>query len=589
MAGRRTALIVATDSHTDHTFQRLRTPAQDAASLAEALAETSEYRYEVTILHNAPAAQVTKAIESLLLGSRRDDVFLLYFSGHGIRDDAGNLYLATIDSEHLLPGSTMVAAQFIRSQLDHSRCGRKIVLLDCCFGGAFPRGQLPRGKHRVEVLDQLTGQGCAILTASTALEFAYEPDGATGPSGDPARSYFTSALVDGLRTGAADLDGDGWIDSDELHRYVADELRTTNPRQNPSYDCKFSGRLVVAPNPRGPRLGFGLPDEIVQPLRSPLSGIRLAATHYLLDLAAENNAALSHHARATLDQLALDTNPEVRATARTPPGASSARRRFFRTSGPSSQTHAEAVEVATRRADRLEFLAGFLVNLTRRSQALVTRQLHLLDSLEADEQDPGRLVKLFELDHLATRARRNLENMLVLSGADLHQEYRRSGNPVPISDVLGAAVAEIEQYGRVEIGTMPRAQVLSRGVNDLVHMLAELLDNATAFSAPESRVSVRVRDTQGGELTIQIVDDGIGLDQQELDRLNQRLAVPSEIDESATHRLGLYVVAQLARRHNVRVRLRTADDSYGVTAQVILPADLVTRPDSGTARPGPGR
>ncbi|WP_161791088.1 caspase family protein [Amycolatopsis sp. MJM2582] len=581
MAGKRIALIVATDRHYDPTFQTLRAPAQDATSLAEVLTETPQYGYEVTVLHNEPAAQVTRSIERMLLGLRRDDVFLLYFSGHGIKDDAGNLYLATIDSEHLLPSSTMVAAQFVRSQLDQSRCGRKIVLLDCCFGGAFPEGQLPRGKHRVEVLDQLTGRGCAILTASTALEFAYEPDGADGPlvSGEPTRSYFTSALVDGLQTGAADLDGDGWIDSDELHRYIADELHVTNPRQNPSYDCKFSGRLVVASNPCGPRLGYGLPDEIALPLRSPLSGIRVAVAHYLLELASGDNVALSLHAQQALAQLALDTNPEVRAAAATFLDNRVSRPWFAMEGERTSGTHMEAIQVATQQTGRFEFLANFMVNLNRRNQMLVHRQLKMLESLESREENPDKLADLFKLDHLLTRAQRNLQNILILADAD-SQDRNWSNESVSFSviDVIQAAMAEIEHYARVSWSSLPQKDVLTCNTEDLTHMIAELLDNATAFSAPESRVTVCAEYTESGGLAIQIMDRGIGLTPDDLTLLNQRLANPLEFDQSDAQRLGLYVVARLAHRHKIQVQLQTNGAlNQGITALIILPDSMISR------------
>jgi signal transduction histidine kinase len=575
VTGRRIALIVATDQYTDDTFQRLHAPGEDAVSLAAVLADAAEHPYEVNVLRNAPAAKINRTIERALLGVRRDDVILLYFSGHGIKDDAGNLYFAAIDSEHLLPGSTMVAAHFVRAQLDRSHCGRKIVLLDCCFGGAFPRGHLPRGKHRAEVLQQLAGQGCAILTASTALEFAYEPDdtSARPNSSDRVRSFFTSALVDGLRTGSADLGGDGWIDSDELYRYVADELRISNPRQSPSYDCKFSGRLVVAANPHGPRLGFGLPDEIVSALHSPLSGVRAAATPYLRDLATEGNAALSDHAGAALNRLAQDADPDVRTAAKAALERPRSRRRSVRTVRAAG-THEESVELVTRRAEQLESIAGLFVNLTRRSQALVERQLAMLDHLEREEQDPDQLANLFELDHLATRLRRNSESLLLLSGVDL---TRTPSRPVPISALIGAAISEIEQYARVDVAATPHAEVVGRIVNDIVHLIAELLDNATAYSPPEERVSVQIARTRSGELAIQITDRGVGMTNDELSWANERLIDPPDIDESVTRRMGLFVVGQLAHRHGIRVQLHANEDGHGgVTALVVLPAGLLT-------------
>ncbi|RJQ82571.1 HAMP domain-containing protein [Pseudonocardiaceae bacterium YIM PH 21723] len=236
--------------------------------------------------------------------------------------------------------------------------------------------------------------------------------------------------------------------------------------------------------------------------------------------------------------------------------------------------HGEAVRLAAEQALLRENVNAMFVNLSRRSQALVERQLSLIDKLERDEQDPDQLSNLFELDHLATRMRRNSENLLVLSGTDL---TRRLTKPVPISEVLGAAQSEVEQYARVQVAGSPDLAVQGRAVNDLVHLIAELLDNATAFSDPETQVQVRSSETQRGELYVEIYDQGVGLKPAELSELNQRLAEPPEVDVAVSRRMGLYVVARLAKRHDIKVRLRGNDEAgSGVRAVVLVPADLVS-------------
>ncbi|MFC3454652.1 sensor histidine kinase [Amycolatopsis speibonae] len=236
--------------------------------------------------------------------------------------------------------------------------------------------------------------------------------------------------------------------------------------------------------------------------------------------------------------------------------------------------HAQAVKMAAEQALLRENVNGIFVNLSRRSQRLVERQLGVIDRLEADEQDPDHLASLFELDHLATRLRRNGESLLVLSGAGLAKSVPK---PVPAADVIGAAVSEIEQYARIEIGIVPEVAVQGLTIHDLVHVLAELLDNATYFSEPETKVTVRAVITRKKALAIQVTDHGVGMTDERLAEVNQRLADPPDLDVSVTRRMGLYVVARLARRHGIEVRLRENEDiEGGVIARVVVPAELLT-------------
>ena len=213
------------------------------------------------------------------------------------------------------------------------------------------------------------------------------------------------------------------------------------------------------------------------------------------------------------------------------------------------------------------------------------RQLGVIDRLEADEQDPDHLASLFELDHLATRLRRNGESLLVLSGAGLAKSVPK---PVPAGDVIGAAVSEIEQYARVEVGVIPDVAVRGLTVHDLVHLLAELLDNATYFSEPETKVSVRAVITRRKSLAVQITDRGVGMSEEQIHEANKRLADPPDLDVSVTRRMGLYVVARLAKRHGIEVRVRENEDiEGGVIARVVVPAELLgpVPADSGQLPP----
>jgi signal transduction histidine kinase len=233
----------------------------------------------------------------------------------------------------------------------------------------------------------------------------------------------------------------------------------------------------------------------------------------------------------------------------------------------------QAVLMATEQALLRDNINSIFVNLSRRSQALVERQLALIDRLEQDEQDPDQLASLFELDHLATRMRRNSESLLVLSGTGLSRQLSR---PVPASDVVGAAVSEVEHYARIEVASAPDVAVQGRAVSDLVHVIAELLDNATFFSPADKKVIVRMAMTRKKELAIQITDQGVGMSEDEIAATNTRLADPPDLDVAVTRRMGLYVVARLAKRHNINVRLRDNEDiEGGLIARINVPAELV--------------
>ncbi|WP_345606121.1 sensor histidine kinase [Pseudonocardia adelaidensis] len=235
--------------------------------------------------------------------------------------------------------------------------------------------------------------------------------------------------------------------------------------------------------------------------------------------------------------------------------------------------HGQAVRLAAEQAALQAGVSAMFVNLSRRSQALVERQLQLIEQLESNEQDADQLANLFQLDHLATRMRRNSENLLVLAGTDL---AKRNIAPVPVVDVLRAAVSEVESYQRIVVQTPPTATVAGRAASDVVHLLAELLDNATNFSPPDSQVVMSTARAGDGSIIVEIADRGVGMAEHELADANQRLGGPSSVDVSASRRMGLFVVGRLATRHGINVRLTSsAGGGSGLTASVTVPAHLI--------------
>ncbi|TQM15210.1 ATP-binding protein [Pseudonocardia kunmingensis] len=244
------------------------------------------------------------------------------------------------------------------------------------------------------------------------------------------------------------------------------------------------------------------------------------------------------------------------------------------------QTEKEALGRRLLTADaeigRRRFTSDMLVNLARRNQSMLYRQLDIINQLEEKERDPDTLSDLFTLDHLATRVRRNAESLLVLAG---EQSPRTWTAPVPLRDVVRAAIAETEDLDRVVFAIDDRVAVSGQAVADLTHLLAELTENAVRFSPPDTAVTIRARpdrrDDGGYLLTIE--DWGVGMPPDDLDAANELLAVPREVDLAVAQRLGFHVVARLAARHGVGVSLGNTPGS-GVTAIVSLPAALFARP-----------
>ncbi|MGW5350162.1 nitrate- and nitrite sensing domain-containing protein [Streptomyces sp. NPDC004031] len=227
----------------------------------------------------------------------------------------------------------------------------------------------------------------------------------------------------------------------------------------------------------------------------------------------------------------------------------------------------ELTAAATRDAAHMSH-----VSLSLRTLGLVERQLALIESMEDQEQDPDRLGTLFQLDHLATRMRRNSETLLVLGGTE--HSHGATASPVPLIDVVRGAISEIERYERVRIQVLPGARVAGRAADDVAHLVAELLDNATGFSAPETEVLLSGRVLESGEVAVAVEDAGIGVPAERLAELNALLADPDPAPPGAVAGMGLYVVSRLARRHGVQVRLH-ALPSGGTQAVVLLPGLIV--------------
>jgi signal transduction histidine kinase len=236
-----------------------------------------------------------------------------------------------------------------------------------------------------------------------------------------------------------------------------------------------------------------------------------------------------------------------------------------------------AVAAAAREASLREAVGKVFVSLARRNQSLLQRQLRLIDSLEAKAASPAALADLFPLDHLTTRMRRHAEGLIILSGAAPGRSW---SEPVPVIDVIRGAIAEVEDYKRVRVATKAEDAVTGSAVADMIHLLAELIENATLFSPSGTHVEVRAGRVANG-FAVEVDDRGLGIPTDQLTDINEQLASPPGFDLANADRLGLFVVARLAARHSVRVSLRPSPYG-GTTAIVLMPGNLVVAPDPDT-------
>jgi Caspase domain len=266
----RTALIVASDRYDDAAFGPLRAPAHDVEALTRVLKDPSVGGFDVhEPLMNRPAYELTREIQRFFSNRDPGDLLLLYFSCHGVKDAAGQLYFVTTTTEFRFLAATALSSEFVSDQMRQCSAKRIVLMLDCCYSGAFARNAVVRAGVVVDVVERFEGRGRVVITASSAMEYAYDGDELV--ANQPQPSIFTSAVVEGLETGEADRDGDGRVSVDELYDYVLDAVRDRTPHQNPNKISTVEGSVYIARNPhRGRR-----DPDVVMGLR-PISGRRLS-------------------------------------------------------------------------------------------------------------------------------------------------------------------------------------------------------------------------------------------------------------------------------------------------------------------------
>ena len=310
---RKFALIIGNSEYQDTALAQLITPSHDVDDLAGVLRspDIGEFDEVVTVV-NESSTKIRLEIESFFSEKKPDDLLLLYFSGHGVRDDQGDLYLAVKDTWHNRLRALAIPAAFITSEMDRSRSRRQVLILDCCHSGSFAQGMKggPGSSVNTASVFQGTGFGRVVLTASDSTQYAWEGEQVTG---EAENSVFTYYLVEALRTGAADTDADGQITLDELYNYVYEQVVSRTPKQTPGkWSYKQHGEIVIAKNPR-PVVSSpaALPIELLQSIEDPRPWVREGVILELDRLLQTGDSDLNPAVYAQLERLAKDDSRRV--------------------------------------------------------------------------------------------------------------------------------------------------------------------------------------------------------------------------------------------------------------------------------------
>jgi HAMP domain-containing protein len=433
-----------------------------------------------------------------------------------------------------------------------------------------------RGEQRTTLRDQRTDEA-----AFRAAYLAASPPGGLAERRSEVLAGAvteTGRVVDGVAAGAVPGPLTDWLDQSAARQQVlreveaeraADALSAIEDVEASARDSS-TGYLVLAGTGLLLALGLALAAarSITRPLRELTDAADILASERLPQLVDALRRPVEddeRHLPATIEPLAVHADDELGQLAHA-----------------FNAVQSVAVDVAAEQALLLKKgISDLYVNLARRNQALIDRQIQLLDQLEAEEQDTEVLQHLYLLDHLATRMRRNAESLLILAGSE---SGPRRSKPIEVVDVVRAALSEVEDYERIELGSLASATLHGPAGSDVAHLVAELLENATQFSPPDTHVRVDGTATAGSYQLV-ITDKGVGMRPEQLVELNQVLLDPPVTGLALGRALGCLVAARLAARHGITVRLRTGEDE-GVVAYVILPQHLLVE-EQGEPRPAP--
>ncbi|MFE5136899.1 nitrate- and nitrite sensing domain-containing protein [Streptomyces fagopyri] len=461
-----------------------------------------------------------------------------------------------------------------RVLLEFSRAGEALAQEDAVLSGARLAGALDGERLRL-----FTG---AVATRRALTDASVGdlrgPDQASWRDLMRGSAYADVGAVEdralASRPGATAVAAAPEADWNAAHARVRDAMRTIEADAGRGVEGRAYPLTRGLRTPAGAAVLFGLAAVAASLVISVRIGRGL-----VVELVALRNSALEIARRKLPDAMRkLRAGEEIDVRAEAPAGPPS-EDETGQVAEALGTVHRAALRAAVERAELASGISGVFVNLARRSQVLVHRQLSLLDSMERRSEDPDELGDLFRLDHLTTRMRRHAENLIILSGAAPGRAWRM---PVSLTNVVRAAVSEVEDYARVEVRQFPETSVVGAAVADLTHLLAELVENAAQFSPPHTHVRI-TGEPVGNGYVVEVEDRGLGMGKETLDDANRRIEETETLDLSDSDRLGLFVVSRLAARHAIKVHLRTSPYG-GTTAVVLLPTALL---QSGSAEGSP--
>ncbi|MFB6509296.1 nitrate- and nitrite sensing domain-containing protein [Streptomyces virginiae] len=534
---------------TDAAVQRLRLGDRHT------VADSGDYRSDIVVRLEAFVA----AAEGL--GSSRKDIA----DRRATPEAAYAIYTRVVDSAFAVGGALTGGEKAelgpdARVLLEFSRAAELLSREDALLAAPGPR--------TAETLRQLTGavEARRALTDSAARDLPADQQ-AVWESAAKSAAYaeLTGAEDRALAAGTSkDSRGvpAGW---DAAHDAIAASMGEVEAGAHLAAAGRADPFTEGALTPAGAAVLLGLAAVAASLVISVRIGRAL-----VVELVSLRNTALEiAHRKLPQAMERLRAGQEIDVAAETPPGPP-AEDEITQVGEALGTVHRAALSAAVERAELASGISGVFVNLARRSQVLVHKQLTLLDSMERRADDPNELGDLFRLDHLTTRMRRHAESLIILSGATPGRAWRM---PVPLTNVVRAAVSEIEDYPRVEVRQLGEAAVVGGAVADLTHLLAELIENAAQFSPPHTKVRVS-GEPVGTGYVLEVEDRGLGMGPDTLGDANRRIEQSESLDLFDSDRLGLFVVSRLSARHGVKVHLRTSPYG-GTTAVVLLPNSML--------------
>ncbi|WP_406739079.1 nitrate- and nitrite sensing domain-containing protein [Streptomyces sp. NBC_00853] len=534
---------------TDAAMQRLRLGDQHT------VADSGDYRSDIVVRLEAFVA----AAEGL--GASRKDIT----DRRATPEAAYTIYTRVVDSAFAVGGALTGGEKAelgpdARVLLEFSRAAELLSREDALLAAPGPR--------TAETLRQLTGavESRRALTDAAARDLPADQQ-AVWESASKSAAYadLTGAEDRALAAGTSKESRGvpaGW---EAAHNAIASSMREVEAAAQAAAADRADPFTEGALTPAGAAVLLGLAAVAASLVISVRIGRAL-----VVELVSLRNTALEiAHRKLPQAMERLRAGLEIDVAAETPPGPP-AEDEITQVGEALGTVHRAALSAAVERAELADGISGVFVNLARRSQVLVHRQLTLLDSMERRADDPNELGDLFRLDHLTTRMRRHAEGLIILSGAAPGRAWRM---PVPLTNVVRAAVSEIEDYPRIEVRQLAEAAVVGGAVADLTHLLAELIENAAQFSPPHTKVRVS-GEPVGTGYVLEVEDRGLGMGPESLGDANRRIEQSESLDLFDSDRLGLFVVSRLSARHGVKVHLRTSPYG-GTTAVVLLPNSML--------------